>query len=122
MRGGEENPVVHKSDSVRHMLSEITNKRAGAIIVIDDSGKLVGLVTDFDIRQALERTKDIFSLPITDLMNPSPTHVFSDELAARALEVMENREKPFLVLPVLDRQSKQVVGMVHVHDLLARGL
>jgi CBS domain-containing protein len=55
-------------------------------------------------------------------MNNHPTYIYSDEKAFNALDVMENREAPFLVLPVLDRASGQVVGMIHLHDLVAKGL
>ena len=47
---------------------------------------------------------------------------FSDEKATVALEQMEHREKPFLLLPVLARETRKVVGMIHLHDIFARGL
>ena len=103
------------------MLYEITNKRAGAVSVVDDAGHLVGLVTDYDIRRALESGRDFFSLTVQEIMNPSPECVYDDQKAFFALERMEKREKPISVLPVLNRQET-VVGMVHLHDLVARGL
>jgi arabinose-5-phosphate isomerase len=54
-------------------------------------------------------------------MNPKPSWVYQDEKAVKALQFMEKREKPISVLPVLDRQEK-VVGMIHIHDLISRGL
>jgi arabinose-5-phosphate isomerase len=54
-------------------------------------------------------------------MNAKPNFVYADEKAITALEFMEKREKPISVLPVLDRQDK-VVGMIHLHDLISRGL
>ena len=53
-------------------------------------------------------------------MNPKPNFVYEDEMAIHALELMEKREKPISVLPVLDSKSK-VVGMIHLHDLVAAG-
>ncbi len=122
MRSGESNPTVNAKDSVRQMLSEITRKRCGAVSVTDDNGELVGLVTDFDIRQALDASNDIFSMGIPDIMMSKPTYIFSDDMAVNALNIMENREKPFMVLPVLDRGTNKVVAMVHLHDLIAQGL
>jgi arabinose-5-phosphate isomerase len=122
MRSGESNPTVNAKDSVRQMLSEITSKRCGAVSVTDDNGELVGLVTDFDIRQALDGAKDIFSMGIPDIMMSKPTFIFSDDMAVNALNIMENRDKPFMVLPVLDRETNKVVAMVHLHDLIAQGL
>ncbi len=121
MRAGEANPMIHVSSDARTMLYEITSKRAGAVSVVDDNQHLLGLVTDYDIRRVLESGKDFFTMAISDVMNPKPNFVYLEEKAFHALELMEKREKPISVLPVLDRQEK-VVGMVHLHDLVARGL
>lgn len=122
MRAGENNPVVKVGDTVQDMLYEITSKRCGAVSVVDDVGKLVGLVTDSDIRQVLEQGRNIFSLSIAEIMNENPTYVHSGAKAMEALDLMENREKPFVVLPVLEEHDEVVVGMVHLHDLVAKGL
>lgn len=121
MRSGEANPVVHGTRDVRFMLTEMTRQRAGAVSIIDDAQRLLGLVTDYDVRRVLEAQKDVFGLTIQDIMNATPECVFEDENAYAALEKMEKRAKPISVLPVLNRQ-KQVVGMIHLHDLVARGL
>lgn len=121
MRFGEDNPVVHGAKDVRFMLTEMTRQRAGAVSIIDDRQQLIGLVTDYDVRRVLEAQKDVFALTIQDIMNATPEFVFEDENAYAALEKMEKREKPISVLPVLNRQ-KEVVGMIHLHDLVARGL
>ena len=121
MRQGEANPVIDLSQSIRMMLCEMTSKRAGAVSVIDDESRLLGLITDFDIRRILEQGKDFFSMTVAEVMNEKPTFIYDDEKAVNALEFMEKREKPISVLPVLDRQEK-VVGMIHLHDLIARGL
>jgi len=122
MRVGDRNPVVQINDPVRQTLLEITSKHSGAASVVDSDYKLAGLVTDYDIRVALERGDDVLNLTNLEIMNHDPTYIFSDEKAIKALEIMENRERPFLVLPVLDRSTSKVVGMVHVHDLVAKGL
>ncbi len=113
--------MIHVSSDARTMLYEITSKRAGAVSVVDDNQHLLGLVTDYDIRRVLESGQDLFTMAISDVMNPKPNFVYLEEKAFHALELMEKREKPISVLPVLDRQEK-VVGMVHLHDLVARGL
>ena len=122
MRSGAENPVIHVDASTRAMLLEMTSKRMGATSVIDDHDNLLGLVTDYDVRHVLERGLDLFSMAIVDMMNARPSFIFSDEKATVALEQMENREKPFLLLPVLGRETRKVVGMIHLHDIFARGL
>jgi arabinose-5-phosphate isomerase len=121
MRTGERNPIIDADDSVKRMLFLITKGQAGAISVVDNSGLLVGLVSDYDIRVALEKERSIFDLQIRDIMNPNPTFVYSDQKATEALEIMRARKKPTAVLPVLDSDQK-VIGMVHVMDLVSAGL
>ena len=122
MRSGADNPVIHVDASTRAMLLEMTSKRMGAASVIDDHGRLLGLVTDYDVRHVLEQRRDLFAMAVVEVMNREPSYTFSDEKAVTALELMEHREKPFLLLPVLNRETRRVVGMIHLHDLFARGL
>ena len=121
MRKGEENPVVRVDQSVKEMLVRITGFRVGAVSVIDEEGRLLGLVTDYDIRRALESEHSFFSKLITEIMNSNPETVFEDEKAIAALEAMRRRQKPTAVLPVINR-DRIAVGMLHLHDLLAAGL
>lgn len=121
MRTGEGRAVIRPSHTIQTMLCEMTSKRAGAVSVIDEEDRLLGLITDFDIRRVLEGGQNLFALTIGEVMNPKPSWVYQDEKAVKALQFMEKREKPISVLPVLDRQEK-VVGMIHIHDLISRGL
>lgn len=121
MRGGKDNPVVHAGASAQEMLVEMTRKRTGAVSVVDGRGRLVGLVTDYDIRRCLEKGLDIRKLPVQSIMNRRPTTVAPASLAARAVEIMEGRKNPFNVLPVTDSRGR-AVGMIQIHDLRARGL
>lgn len=121
MRSGEDNPVVRVDSSSSAMLVEMTRKRAGAVSVVDKKGRLVGLVTDYDIRRLLEKGQDIRALPVTRIMNPKPTRARPTDLATKAVAVMEERRNPFNVLPVVDSKGR-AVGMIQIHDLRARGL
>ena len=121
MRSGTANPVVPVSSNVRVMLTEITRQRAGAVSIIDEAQHLLGLVTDYDIRHILESGQDVFGLTIQEIMNVEPEFVREEDNAYQALEKMEKRAKPISVLPVLNRQDT-VVGMIHLHDIMAKGL
>ncbi|HEX4997921.1 MAG TPA: KpsF/GutQ family sugar-phosphate isomerase [Terriglobia bacterium] len=121
MRKGDENPVIRVDRTVPEMLVQITAFRVGAISVVDSKGKLLGLVTDFDIRKALASAESVRALQIRKIMNPSPTVIFADQRAIEALETMKRMNKPTAVLPVLDRK-RLAVGMIHLHDLIAEGL
>lgn len=121
MLSGLDNPIIKTSNTVHEMLTIITGKEAGAVSVIDKKGKLIGLVTDYDIRKNLEEGKNIFELKIIDIMNKNPIFIYDNEKAFTALGKMEKREKPITVLPVLNKK-KVVVGMVRMHDLVSIGL
>jgi arabinose-5-phosphate isomerase len=121
MRTGAANPLVRLSDDIRTVLYEMTEKRAGAVSVIDEDARLLGLITDYDIRKVLESGKDVFRFSVEDVMNSKPSWVYEDEKAVKALEMMEKRQKPISVLPVLTRDEK-VIGIIHIHDLISRGL
>ena len=99
----------------------ITEGQAGAISVVDENHKLIGLVGDYDIRKALENNQNILESTVSRLMNPKPTFIYSDEMAIDALALMQNRRKRTSVLPVTDRE-RRVVGMLHLSDLVSAGL
>ena len=121
MRTGARNAVVNQKATVQEMFSELTAKHLGAVSVVDDAGKLAGFVTDYDIRRVIGEGKNIFTMSIKDIMNPNPVRVNVDEKAFQALKIMEEREKPLAVLPVVDAGSI-VHGMIHLHDLIDKGL
>jgi len=122
MRTGVENPIIRVNAGTRQMLLEMTSKHLGAVTVVDEHGMLLGLVTDYDVRRLLEHNVDIFSVDIDTVMNTAPSYVFTDDKAVVALQMMENRDKPFVLLPVLNRETRKVAGMIHLHDLVAQGL
>jgi arabinose-5-phosphate isomerase len=121
MRTGARNPVVKLTATVQEMFSELTAKHLGAVSIVDDAGTLAGLITDYDIRRVIGEGRNIFALSIRDIMNPNPVRVNVDEKAFQALKIMEEREKPLAVLPVVDAGSV-VRGMIHLHDLIDKGL
>jgi len=121
MRGGKRNPVVKATDSMMKLLVEISRKWTGAANIVDGRGRLVGIVTDFDIRQAFAKGWTISTLSIREIMNHRPTTIDVNDRAVNALAIMESRKKPFTVLPVVDHRRRSV-GMLHLHDLVTAGL
>lgn len=121
MRTGPENPVVKITADTSQMLSEMTRKHAGSVSIIDEKGRLVGLVTDYDIRRVLENGSRLTDLSIADIMNKRPSSIRSDRLAIEAVELMSDRTAPFNVLPVIDGRGR-AVGLIQVHDLRAHNL
>ena len=122
MHGEEENPTVTLEQSVKEALFVITDKGLGATSVVDAEGKLVGLITDGDIRRGLEKGLDFLTHNVGELMTKQPQTITAEKLAAEALRMMEqHRPKPITVLPVVDKDGRSV-GLVHVTDLLRQGI
>ncbi|MBI4423977.1 MAG: KpsF/GutQ family sugar-phosphate isomerase [Elusimicrobia bacterium] len=122
MNAGEQNPTVRLGAPLSETLLEMTRKHCGATSVVDARGRLAGLVTDYDVRRMLEAGRDPRAVSSRELMNRRPTTVFADALAHEAAQLMAEPKRPLNVVPVLDRRTRKVVGMLHVHQLRARGL
>lgn len=122
MHADEDNPVVYKGSTVQDALFVMTQKGLGATNVIDSEGKLIGLVTDGDIRRGLDSGSNFLVWPVEDMMTKNPRTITKDKLAAEALHMMEkNVPRPITVLPVIGKDGKSL-GLVHITDLLRRGI
>ncbi len=120
MHQGEDLPLVGQDTPMKETILEITSKRLGVTGVTDDRGQLVGIVTDGDLRRGLETKGDIFRLKAKDLMTKNPKTVPSDELASRALALMERHSITSLFIQ--QNGAKRPAGVVHIHDLLKAGI
>ena len=122
MHKGEENPLVSAETTVQEALFVITDKGLGAVSVVDEEGKMLGVLTDGDIRRGLSKGVDFLQRSVADLMTKAPKYITADKLAAQALHLMEsNQPKPITVLPVLD-ENKVVIGLLHMTDLVRQGV
>jgi len=122
MHKGEENPVVLGHTTVQEALFVITDKGLGAVSVVDEDGKMCGVLTDGDIRRGLRQGVDFLQRPVEELMTKSPKYITEEKLAAQALHIMEsNKPKPITVLPVVDADMK-VIGLLHMTDLVRQGV
>ena len=122
MHKGNENPLVSADTTVQEALFVITDKGLGAVSVVDEEGKMLGVLTDGDIRRGLSKGVDFLQRSVADLMTKAPKYITADKLAAQALHLMEsNKPKPITVLPVLD-ENKVVIGLLHMTDLVRQGV
>ena len=109
--------IVSPNDSINSVIIEISNKRLGSTAVIDD-GKLIGIITDGDLRRMLENNSDISSLKASDIMCTNPKKISSDTLASFALTILEQNNISQLV--VID--NEKYIGIIHIHDILKEGI
>jgi arabinose-5-phosphate isomerase len=121
MHVGDAIPLVRGETLMREALFVITAKGLGITGVIGADGGLVGVITDGDLRRALEQGLDIINLPAESLMKVKPKRINRSELAAKALQQMEQFSITSLFVFEDDNNSRPV-GIIHLHDLLKAGL
>jgi arabinose-5-phosphate isomerase len=112
-----EKPEVGPDDSLAQVIIEMTRKRLGAAIVTDN-GKLVGIITDGDLRRMLLKHADIEHVKAKEIMTPNPRTIDENDLVADALHKM--RQHSITQLPVL--KDGNYVGVIHLHDILKEGV
>lgn len=109
-----QNPEVEMNSTVREALFTMTESKMGSTSVVDRKGKLVGIITDGDIRRLLEKSSDFINQPVKKYMTENPVTITKDKLAAQALKIMEDKE--INDLPVVEKEKP--LGMLNFQDLL----
>lgn len=120
MHRGGELPLVRADTPLGETVLEISEKRLGVTGVVDTHGALIGVVTDGDLRRALQRNPDLHRLTARELMTGKPKTIEPTALAARALAEMERHSITSLF--VLPADSRQPAGVIHLHDILKAGV
>lgn len=110
-------PKVDLNENMENIILEISSKRLGATAVMQN-GKLVGIITDGDLRRMLEKYSDFKTLNASDIMTSQPKSIQKNQMAVEALGIM--KENDITQLPVLD--GEKYVGVVHLHDILKEGI
>jgi arabinose-5-phosphate isomerase len=111
-------PKVNASDSVATVIVEISERRLGVTAVLENE-KIVGIITDGDLRRMLSKTTDINHFTAKDIMGKNPKTVQENAMAIEALEKLETNSITQIL--VVDAQKKYV-GVVHLHDLIKEGI
>jgi arabinose-5-phosphate isomerase len=118
MRTGDDVPKVNVSAKLSDALLEISKKRMGMTAVICDNGDLAGIFTDGDLRRLFESGTDIRSLSVAQVMTKTPDMIDQDALAVEAVKLMEDKRRSQLLVVSQLGTNKQLVGALHLHDLL----
>ena len=113
-----EKPKLSKDKLLKDVIVEISSKRLGATAVVDEDNKLLGIITDGDLRRMLEKSISLDKVTAADIMTASPKTISADELAVAALDLM--RKKSITQLVVTDKGK--YLGFIHLHDLIREGL
>ncbi|MGA1845744.1 KpsF/GutQ family sugar-phosphate isomerase [Deferribacter abyssi] len=116
---GNRVPVVNKNVTVTDAILEMSSKGFGCTAIVDDDGRLVGIVTDGDLRRGLEKFNNLFTRNIMDIASKNPKTIEEDALAAKALQIMEKHSITSLL--VVDDKERPY-GIIHLHDILKAGV
>lgn len=118
MTKGENVPIVKEYVPLHTAILEMTSKRLGATCVVNDEGKLIGIITDGDLRRAMEKYPNLSELKAKDVMGKNPKAIKPDVLASYAIQLMETYKITQLIC--IDNENRPI-GMVHLHDLVNLG-
>lgn len=110
-------PMVNPQDPVRSVIMELTKKRLGAVVVLHNE-KVIGVITDGDIRRMLELESSIDVLTARDIMGGSPVTMQATELASSATSIMRTKK----ISQIIVLKGEEYFGMVHIHDLNREGI
>lgn len=117
MRAGEDVPMVLPHASIAEALPVISAKRLGATCVTDWEGRLVGLLTDGDVRRLIEARGDLYATPVSAVMRSDPHVIACDATFADVIEMLQGQERHFSVLPVISPEGR-LEGVVQTYDLM----
>ncbi|MFM2326857.1 MAG: hypothetical protein RIR31_1059 [Bacteroidota bacterium] len=113
-----EKPAVLPEASLKEVIVEMTKKRLGTAVVVNTDNKLLGIITDGDLRRMLESTNDFAGLTAKSIMSSNPKTIAADALATEALDILRNNNISQLV--VIEKEIYE--GIIHLHDLIREGI
>jgi arabinose-5-phosphate isomerase len=114
MHKGNDVPIVASSTTMNDVIYEMSKKGFGITAVTDDSGRLLGVISDGDLRRLLQKDEQILRKKAEDSMKPNPITIGAGELASAALQIMEERKVTSLFIA---DDERKVQGIIHLHDL-----
>lgn len=118
MHTGDEIPRVGAATSMRDVISEISQKGLGITCVVDEGGRVLGVISDGDLRRQLQKDRALLDRSAGDCMTKEPVVVAANEAATAALALMEKRKITAVLVP--DDDGK-LIGILHLHDLWRLG-
>jgi arabinose-5-phosphate isomerase len=111
-------PKVLPTATIKEVIIEMTQKRLGAAVVVNEAENILGIITDGDLRRMLEKTTGFEDLLAKDIMSSNPKTIASDVLAVHALDEMRMHNISQLVVA----DNKKYAGIIHLHDLVKEGI
>jgi len=111
-------PKVKVNASITDVIVEISEKRLGVTAVVDDNDKVIGIVTDGDLRRMLQKNTTFENITAKDIMSINPKTIASDQLVSNALSILEDNAITQLIVT----ENDEYKGIIHLHDILKEGI
>lgn len=122
MKSGMELPSVSDSGTLKNAIEEMSKKKLGMTCVLNKQGRLVGILTDGDLRRLLEKNKADLQAPVKQLLSgKTPKTIVRSMLAIEALSIMEENSITSLII-VDNASERKVIGVIHMHNILKAGV
>lgn len=118
MAKDNKNAKVHISLPLKNAIIELSKKGLGAVSVVDDDGKLLGIITDGDLRRQLEKGADIYGMKVEEIMSSNPFTVEKDRLAIDALKIMKDKNISCLIVT----ENGEAIGTIRLQDIIGVGI
>ncbi len=118
MLTGRSVPWVHEGVNMKNALKKIDHLELGAVFILDSNRKLIGIITDGDIRRVISKNQPIYDQNVEEVMTRDPLSIKATAPVFDALNIMEHHQ--ITVLPVINDENK-VQGIIHLHDILGKG-
>jgi arabinose-5-phosphate isomerase len=112
-----EKPEVHPDTNVKNVIVEISEKLLGVTAVVEDN-KIVGIITDGDLRRMLAKVDSFKGLTACDIMTQNPKTISNNAMAVEAMEIMDS----YGITQILAEENGRYSGVVHIHNLTKEGI
>ena len=120
---GNKIPFINENEKMKTALKIMTTKKLGTLIIRNKKNLTIGIITDGDLKRAFQKNKNIQDLALKNIMTKNPTSINRNELAVKALNLMNSKNKKITSLCVYDKRNKlKTIGIIHIHKILENNI
>ena len=115
---GSKIPFIDEHSSMKNALKILSKKNLGVLIVRNKNKRTIGIITDGDLKRAIEKNNEFKNIKLTKVMSKKPISIDQNELAAEALSLMTSKKKITSLCVYRNKKKNQTVGLIHIHNIL----
>ena len=115
---GNKIPFIDENSTMKNALKILSKKNLGVLIIRNKIKKTIGVITDGDLKRAIEKNNDIKDIKLKKIMTKNPISIDQNELAAKALSLMTSNKKITSLCVYKNKKKNQTVGLIHIHNIL----